>query len=160
MRSHLPLLRFFFALALILLATPSCSKKLPPAGPQRNYVSGYVSFTARRTYAELLANRKVVLVDLRRDDEYRDGHIQGARSIPLDELADRVREIDPDKLVILYSNMGVRSRKAAEYLTSLKYEKVATVTDGIVGWMRLGGAVRTGGPDAKLGETPPGTRSK
>lgn len=43
-----------------------------------------------------------VLLDVRPALEYRQGHIAGARSVPLDELEQRLRELDPDRKIVAY----------------------------------------------------------
>lgn len=43
-----------------------------------------------------------LLVDVRQPAEYQEGHIPGARLIPLSELADRLSELEPDKPVFAY----------------------------------------------------------
>ena len=42
------------------------------------------------------------LIDVRTPKEYEEGHLLGARLIPVGELADRLSEIDPDKPTIVY----------------------------------------------------------
>jgi rhodanese-related sulfurtransferase len=42
------------------------------------------------------------LLDVRQPAEYEKARIPGARLIPLPELADRLKELDPDKPVIAY----------------------------------------------------------
>lgn len=42
------------------------------------------------------------LLDVRQPNEYERGHLPGARLIPVGELRDRLREIDPDKPTIAY----------------------------------------------------------
>ena len=42
------------------------------------------------------------LVDVRQSGEYERGHIPGARLIPMGELGERHRELDPDKPTICY----------------------------------------------------------
>ena len=42
------------------------------------------------------------LIDVRQPAEYESGHIHGARLIPVGELPDRIRELDPDKPTIAY----------------------------------------------------------
>ena len=45
---------------------------------------------------------KYNLVDVRQPKEYEQGHLPGAQLIPLGELADRVKELDPNKPTIAY----------------------------------------------------------
>ena len=42
------------------------------------------------------------LIDVRTPKEYEQGHLPGARLIPVGELADRLSEIDPQKPTIVY----------------------------------------------------------
>ena len=42
------------------------------------------------------------LIDVRTPKEYEEGHLPGARLIPVGELVDRLSEIDPDKPTIVY----------------------------------------------------------
>jgi rhodanese-related sulfurtransferase len=54
---------------------------------------------------ELLARMRkgdIVLVDVRPAREYAAGHIEGARSIPLEELEERLSELPPDREVVAY----------------------------------------------------------
>ena len=43
-----------------------------------------------------------LILDVREDDEWAAGHIDGARSIPLDELQDRLAELQLDREVVAY----------------------------------------------------------
>ena len=42
------------------------------------------------------------LVDVRTPEEYKQGHLPGARLIPVGELADRLSELDPKKTTVVY----------------------------------------------------------
>lgn len=50
----------------------------------------------------LLATDQVVLLDVRPEEEYRAAHIPGARSMPVDRLAERLPELPPDLPVVAY----------------------------------------------------------
>jgi rhodanese-related sulfurtransferase len=57
------------------------------------------------TCAELtrrLKDRSVVLLDVRPEEEYKAGHVPGARSIPLEELRARLKEIPKKKEIVAY----------------------------------------------------------
>jgi len=75
--------------------------------------------------AQALARAGATLVDVRRPDEYADGHLPGAINIPYDQIARRVREIGPKTTdVIVYCRSGRRSAVAAATLEELGYSKV------------------------------------
>jgi 3-mercaptopyruvate sulfurtransferase SseA len=59
----------------------------------------------RVTVEELRAGLEkgtAVVVDVRSTEQYKTGHIKGARSVPGDELASRVKELPKDKLIVFY----------------------------------------------------------
>ena len=55
-----------------------------------------------RTFLNEKGSEKYNLVDVRQPKEYEQGHLPGAQLIPLGELADRVKELDPNKPTIAY----------------------------------------------------------
>ena len=55
-----------------------------------------------RTFLNEKEPEKYNLVDVRQPKEYEQGHLPGAQLIPLGELANRVKELDPDKPTIAY----------------------------------------------------------
>jgi rhodanese-related sulfurtransferase/DNA-binding MarR family transcriptional regulator len=68
----------------------------------RDYLGEDVEAIGREDLVGRLARGDVVLVDVRPQAEYEAGHIEGARSIPLDELERRLAEIPPDAEVVAY----------------------------------------------------------
>ena len=67
------------------------------------------------------------LLDVREREEYENGHLRGAVSIPLDELEARAREIPRDRPVIIYCAYGSHSMMAARLLDRMGYRAVNTV---------------------------------
>jgi rhodanese-related sulfurtransferase len=55
-----------------------------------------------RTFLNEKGPEKYNLVDVRQPKEYEQGHLPGAQLIPLGELANRVKELDPNKPTIAY----------------------------------------------------------
>ena len=53
--------------------------------------------------------RKAQLIDVREPNEFENGHILGARNIPMSQMKMRLQEIRPDKPVYLYCQSGNRS---------------------------------------------------
>lgn len=77
-----------------------------------------------------------VLVDVRELHEWNEGHIPGARHIPLGSLARRVGELDPAKEIIAVCRSGNRSVTAAMILQRAGYSKVSSMAGGMISWMR------------------------
>jgi rhodanese-related sulfurtransferase len=68
----------------------------------RQYLGGDVDAIRRDELVARMKSGDVVLVDVRPGDEYDAGHIPGARSVPLDELEDRLAELPPEREVVAY----------------------------------------------------------
>ena len=68
----------------------------------REYLGEEVEAIGREELIERLRRGDVVLVDVRPDEEFAAGHIEGARSIPLDELRERLAELPADREVVAY----------------------------------------------------------
>lgn len=68
----------------------------------REYLGEEVDTIGRDELSKRLALGEVVLIDVRPTDEFEAGHIDGASSIPLDELERRIAELPPDREVIAY----------------------------------------------------------
>ena len=80
--------------------------------------------------------RNYLLIDVRQPREYSEGHIPGAKLIPLPEIENRVDEIDPGKDLIFYCRTGGRSAVAAALIKDASTRKGAlyNLVGGIAGW--------------------------
>ncbi|MFL0245629.1 CoA-disulfide reductase [Candidatus Clostridium stratigraminis] len=70
-----------------------------------------------------------ILLDVRTEMEYNNGHIEGALNIPVDNLRERLNELDKDKEIIEYCQVGLRGYVAARILSENGY-RVKNVTGG------------------------------
>lgn len=68
----------------------------------RDYLGEEVEAIGRDELIAKLRGGDVVLVDVRPSEEYEAGHIEGARSIPIEELQSRLAELPADKEVVAY----------------------------------------------------------
>lgn len=85
----------------------------------------------------------VVLVDVRRPDEFEEFRVPGAQLIPLQDLAERVDEVPNDRRVYLICLTGARSGRAAEFLNAQGYDTV-NVVGGSKAWRDAGFPVEHG----------------
>ncbi|MFE5582315.1 ArsR/SmtB family transcription factor [Kitasatospora sp. NPDC056531] len=78
---------------------------------------------------------EVVVLDVRPTEEYRAGHIPGALSIPVDELADRLDELPDDTEVVVYSRgeYCVLAYDAVRLL-SARGRRAVRLHDGMLEW--------------------------
>ena len=74
-------------------------------------------------------------IDVRTNSEFLSGHIQNAIHIPLQELANRLNEIEQikQKNIIVYCRSGARSSNATDILLKNNF-KVQNLTGGILSW--------------------------
>ena len=68
----------------------------------REYLGDDVDAVGRDELIARLRKGDIVLVDVRPEEEFAAGHIRGARSIPIDELEDRLAELPADREVVAY----------------------------------------------------------
>lgn len=100
-----------------------------------------------RAFLEKHSPEEYNLVDVRQAKEYAEGHLPGAKWIPMAELEERRGELDGKKPTITYCSAGVRSRAAATILTNAGFGEVYSMRGGIRGWE---GLVAEGAPEADL----------
>lgn len=82
------------------------------------------------------------LYDVRETDEYVQGHIPGAISLPFSQLASRENEIQTPAIIVCLS--GGRSAQAAGHLAAQGKPDVMTLNGGTLGWMGEGREVTQG----------------
>jgi sulfur-carrier protein adenylyltransferase/sulfurtransferase len=81
-----------------------------------------------------------VVVDIREQDEWDEGHIPGAVHVPRGHLESRIERLapDPGRPVVVYCSAGNRSAFAAKTLAELGYEDVVSLAGGFTDWKRNG----------------------
>jgi rhodanese-related sulfurtransferase len=87
-------------------------------GGTQDWTDGEFASFPTATFADLdqvLRHRRVVVLDVRREEEYHTARIPGAVNIPIHELPARVREV-PDVEVWIHCATGYRSSIAASIL--------------------------------------------
>jgi len=90
---------------------------------------------------EHLGNGQVyTLLDVREKEEYREGHLGGAVSLPRGFLEIRAEQTLPDKAqpIIAYCAGGTRSLLAAKQLKEMGYQNVISMTGGYAAWKGAG----------------------
>ena len=82
-------------------------------------------------------SENIVVVDVRRDDEWVTGHVSGALHINIDELAGRMDEVPRDRKLLFICAAGVRSGLACEVAASMGYdsENLYNIEDGTPAWI-------------------------
>ncbi len=102
---------------------------------------GYKSISAQKGLEIVETEKDVLLLDVRTPEEFTGpmGHIDGAKLIPLQELANRVKEIEQykDKKVVLVCRSGRRSKVAGNILVQNGFKNVMEIETGMLGVIKL-----------------------
>jgi rhodanese-related sulfurtransferase/predicted transcriptional regulator len=103
----------------------------------RAYLGDEVEAIGRDELRRRLRSGDVVLVDVRSPEEFDAGHIEGARSIPLDELEERMAELPADHEVVAYRR-GPLCAYAPEAVRRLRDagREARLLTEGWPEWQR------------------------
>lgn len=88
----------------------------------------------------------IQVVDVRQPKEYREGHLPGARLLPVADLDENLDALAKDKPVLVYCAIGGRSKVAAHMLAGRGFEHVLNLSGGFKAWNGW-----TGFGDSELG---------
>ena len=74
-----------------------------------------------------------ILIDVRSNQEYREGHINGAINIPEFEIKNKILKEIPKKnqLIVLYCQYGRRSRNAMQIMNKMGYTNLYNLYGGL-----------------------------
>lgn len=95
----------------------------------------YMNITAEEAKRIMDNEEDYIILDVRTQAEYDQGHIPGAILIPNTEIETRAEKVleDKDQLILVYCRTGRRSKLAAEILVELGYTNIKEF-GGIVDW--------------------------
>ena len=96
---------------------------------------GYEQITQEKAKEIMDSGVEYIIIDARTQEEYSEGHIEGAIMIPEYEIAEKAEVELPDKdaLILVYCRSGRRSKIASEELVKLGYTNVKEF-GGIIDW--------------------------
>jgi rhodanese-related sulfurtransferase len=100
-------------------------------------MAGYKEIESIDLYT-LMSQGKILLVDVRTDDETSKGMIQGAQPIPLHLLPIRADELDVEAPLIFYCHSGMRSAQASQFMINKGRSEVYNLRGGILAWGTAG----------------------
>ena len=92
---------------------------------------------------EMIDRGEVFILDVRRQDEYNEGHIKGSTLIPVQdipekELNESLASLPRDKKILVYCRTGRRSALASEILVNNGFKEVYNMKGGITDWTNAG----------------------
>ena len=95
----------------------------------------YVNITAEEAKRIMDSKEGYIILDVRTQEEYDEGHIPSAIVISHEEIAEKAEKVltDKDQLILVYCRSGRRSKIAAEALVELGYTNIKEF-GGIIDW--------------------------
>ena len=75
-------------------------------------------------FYQLYQNEQLSLVDVREVEEFETLHLEGARNLPLSQLADTYEQLDKAQSYYVICKSGMRSTRACQFLAEQGYEVI------------------------------------
>lgn len=100
----------------------------PPSGDSQWEI------TVEELKKRLDQNDEVFILDVRNPEEFQICRIPGSSLLPLLELPQRFRELNPDQEMVIHCKSGMRSLKATNFLRQQGFRKVKNLKGGILAW--------------------------
>ena len=118
----------FLLLAVMMLAACGQDK-------EKDQGAVYVNITAEEAKQIMDTEEGYIILDVRTQEEYDQGHIPGAIVISYEEIEEKAEEVltDKDQMILVYCRSGRRSKIAAEALVELGYTNIKEF-GGIIDW--------------------------
>jgi rhodanese-related sulfurtransferase len=84
-----------------------------------------------------IASQKYILVDVRTESEFDDGHIKGAINIDYfsSTFSDEISDLGLETPVLVYCKSGNRSGKAMKIMNDLRFKEVKNLIGGYKSWI-------------------------
>ena len=118
----------FLLLAVVMLTACGQDK-------ENNQGAVYVNITAEEAKRIMDSEEGYIILDVRTQEEFDQGHIPGATQISHEEIAEKAEDVltDKNQLILVYCRSGRRSKIAAEALVELGYTNIKEF-GGIIDW--------------------------
>jgi rhodanese-related sulfurtransferase len=84
--------------------------------------------------AELEGGKHLVLLDVRESEELEISALPNIIHIPMDQVPDRIGELDKESSIVVICRSGGRSGKVTDYLAGQGFGRVRNLVGGMNGW--------------------------
>lgn len=92
-------------------------------------------WTPQEVQARRQEEPELLLLDVRTEAEWNAYHIPGATLLPMQEIVERLNELDPHRETIVLCEHGVRSLRVARFLAGQAgFEQVGNMLGGMSAW--------------------------
>jgi rhodanese-related sulfurtransferase len=95
-----------------------------------------IEIDCRTVHSDLVAGAEFLFLDCREPYEYAVAKIEGAKLLPMSELAARVEELAPyrDRRIVVHCHHGGRSLRVANWLRGQGFDQAQSMAGGIDAW--------------------------
>lgn len=83
---------------------------------------------------QMIDDGQVHVIDVRTEEEYREGHIPGAKLIPVQQLQERLDELNKAEHYLIVCRSGNRSAQASEILLETGFKNIYNLELGMNEW--------------------------
>ena len=124
------MMRKWFVVLLAALLLAGCGKQTV-----KTQEAALMNITAEEAKKLMDSESGYVILDVRTEQEYAEGHIPGAILIPDYEISEKAESVltDKDQLILVYCRSGRRSKNAAAQLEEMGYTRIREF-GGILDW--------------------------
>jgi rhodanese-related sulfurtransferase len=90
--------------------------------------------TAKELSNKIANNDDILILDVREPNEFQYASIKSSVLIPLNQIPERIAELDAEQEIVVVCHHGIRSQKAAHYLIHSGFQHVYNLQGGIDAW--------------------------
>ena len=107
----------------MILSVTACGSS---GGADSGQDAGYMQITAEEAKEIMDNETDYIILDVRTEEEYEEGHIPGAILIPDYDIEDKAENVltDKEQIILVYCRSGNRSKGASETLAKMGYTNV------------------------------------
>ena len=122
-------------IAIFCITITACTNPVSNESNQQGESIMYEQITPQQAKKLMETESDYMILDVREQDEFDEGHVEGAILIPYAQINAKAEELlpDHDQLILVYCRSGRRSKIAAESLVNLGYTNVKEF-GGIIDW--------------------------
>ena len=123
------------SVALLIILFAACGNNNTKKDAESGGNAMYEQISPKDAKRIMDSGEEYILLDVREQNEYDEGHIKGAVLIPYTEIEDRAESelLNKNEQILVYCRSGRRSKIAAESLVRLGYTNVKEF-GGIIDW--------------------------
>jgi len=96
--------------------------------------SAWEEINSRELRSRIAGKEAPIVIDVREEYEYQQGHIPGAKLMPLGSFVRKLVTLEKSAPYVLVCASGSRSRRAAGAMARAGFGKVSNLRDGMIDW--------------------------